>query len=74
MIFNTSVWKPFDIWIQRLIKQWSKPATLTLISGIFSDLTRSRSDLVIENALLRQQLIVLYRQVKRPQITCMVAG
>jgi putative transposase len=69
MIFNTSVWKPFVIWIQRLIKQWAKPATLTLISGIFSDLTRSRSDLVIENAMLRQQLIVLNRQVKRPQIT-----
>jgi putative transposase len=40
-----------------------------LISGIFSDLTRSRSDLAIENAMLRQQLIVLNRQVKRPQIT-----
>jgi putative transposase len=69
MIFNTTVWKPFVIWIQRLIKQWAKPATLTLISGIFSDLTRSRSDQVSENALLRQQLIVLNRQVKRPQIT-----
>jgi hypothetical protein len=61
MIFNISVWKPFVIWIQRLIKHWAKPATLTLISGIFSDLTRSRSELVIENALLRQQLIVLNR-------------
>jgi len=61
MIFNTSVWNPFVIWIQRLIKQWAKPATLTLTSGIFPDLTRSRSDLVIENALLRQQLIVLNR-------------
>src|SRR4030066_2298843 len=69
MIFNTSVWEPFVIWIRRLIKQWSKPATLSLISGIFSDLTRNRSDLIIENALLRQQLIVLNRQVKRHQIT-----
>ncbi len=69
MIFNTSVWGPFVICIRRLIKQWSKPATLTLIPGIFSDPTRSRSDLVVENALLRQQLIILNRQVKRPQIT-----
>ena len=61
--------KPIIIWIQQLIKQWAKPATQSSISGIHSDLTRSRSDLVIENALLRQQLIVLARQVKRPQIT-----
>jgi len=40
-----------------------------LISGVLSDLTRSRSDLIVENALLRQQLIVLNRQVKRPQLT-----
>jgi hypothetical protein len=30
------------------------------------DLTRSRAELVLENALLRQQLVVLQRQVKRP--------
>ncbi|MFZ2096437.1 MAG: hypothetical protein WAV05_07340 [Anaerolineales bacterium] len=47
MIINTFVWKPFVIWIQRRIKQWANPATLMLTSGIFSDLTRSRSDLVI---------------------------
>jgi transposase InsO family protein len=40
-----------------------------LISGVISDLTRSRFDLIVENALLRQQLIVLRRQVKRPQLT-----
>jgi len=40
-----------------------------LISGVLSDLTRSRSDLIVENALLRQQLIVLHRQVKRPLFT-----
>jgi len=50
-------------------KQWAKPATQSLISGVLSDLTRSRSDLLVENALLRQQLIVLIRQVKRPQLT-----
>jgi hypothetical protein len=61
MIFNISVWKPFFIWIQRLIKKLAKSASLTLISGLFPDLTRSRSDLVIENALLRHQLIVLNR-------------
>jgi hypothetical protein len=40
-----------------------------LTSGLLSDLTRSRTDLVVENALLRQQLIALNRQVKRPMLT-----
>jgi hypothetical protein len=32
-------------------------------------MTRNHTDLVVENALLRQQLIVLNRQIKRPQLT-----
>jgi transposase InsO family protein len=35
-------------------------------SGFISDLTRSRAELITENALLRQQLIVASRAVKRP--------
>jgi len=34
--------------------------------GSLADLTRSKSALVAENALLRQQLIILLRHVKRP--------
>ncbi len=56
-------------WLQARIKHWTKPATSVLIISILLDLTRSRTDLVVENALLRQQLIVLNRQVKRPQLT-----
>jgi len=59
----------FLYWLQEHTKHWTKPATSTLISGILSDLTRSRTDLVVENALLRQQLIVLKRQIKRPELT-----
>lgn len=59
----------FLLWLQARIQHWIKPATPTLISGLLSDLPRSRSDLLVENALLRQQLIVLKRQVKRPQLT-----
>jgi len=33
------------------------------------DLTRSKPELVLENMLLRQQLIVLKRHVKRPALT-----
>jgi len=35
-------------------------------SGFIADLTRSRAELVAENVLLRQQLIVASRAVKRP--------
>jgi putative transposase len=55
--------------LQEHIKHWIKPATPVLIPGIFSDITRSRADLMIENAMLRQQLIVVNRQIKRPQLT-----
>ena len=69
MIYNFFVWEPYLFLLQQRIKQWVKPATLSLISGVLADLTRSRTDLVVENALLRQQLIVLHRQVKRPLLT-----
>jgi putative transposase len=46
---------------------WTKPDTATsLMVGTLTDLTRSKSELVAENALLRQQLIILRRHVKRP--------
>jgi hypothetical protein len=53
----------------QLIKVGVKPATLSLFTGTLSDMARSRTDLIVENALLRQQLIFLNRQVKRPQHT-----
>lgn len=44
----------------------TKPAKSSQGLDILSDLTRSKSELIVENALLRQQLIVLNRQIKRP--------
>lgn len=69
MIYNIFIWKTFLFQLQQYIKYWAKPATLSLVLGVLSDLTRSRADLVLENALLRQQLILLNRQVKRPLLT-----
>ena len=46
-----------------------KPTTTTLALGALADLSRSKADLLVENAILRQQLIVLNRQVKRPHLT-----
>lgn len=46
----------------------TKPTNDSLLWGAATDLVRSKQELVVENALLRQQLIVLRRQVKRPQL------
>ncbi len=48
---------------------WTKPDTTSLLLGTLTDLARNKSELVAENALLRQQLIILRRQVKRPACT-----
>ena len=52
--------------IAQAIQRRAKPGNLSMLSGAVFDLTRSRSELVLENAFLRQQLIVLNRQVVRP--------
>jgi hypothetical protein len=62
-------WVSFSQWIQHQIKGWMKPPTVSLALGAFSDIRRSRADLLVENALLRQQLIVLRRQIKQPRLT-----
>jgi putative transposase len=48
---------------------WTTPGPTSLLLGTLTDLSRSKSELVAENALLRQQLIILRRQVKRPACT-----
>ena len=48
---------------------WTTPLTSSLPLGTLADLARSKAELIAENALLRQQLIILKRQVKRPACT-----
>jgi transposase InsO family protein len=55
--------------VEAWVKQWTKPRTESLVVGTWMDMTRSKGELIAENALLRQQVIILQRQVKRPQIT-----
>ena len=55
--------------IKGKIKQLTKPTTPSLAIGAISDLPKSKADLMAENAILRQQVIVLNRQVKRPKFT-----
>ncbi len=58
--------------VQRLqdhLRSWTKPPGTSLIVGGIHDVVRSKPQLVIENAVLRQQRIVLNRSHKRPCFT-----
>jgi putative transposase len=46
--------------------RWIKPQTASLVLGTLADMTRGKSELIAENALVRHQLIILPRQIKRP--------
>jgi transposase InsO family protein len=52
--------------LQKRFLCWIKPPMTSLVLGTLADLTRGKAELLAENALLRQQLIILRRQVKRP--------
>src|SRR5262249_24020012 len=52
--------------LQEHVLRWIKPPTTSLALGTLTDLTRSKTELLAENALLRKQLVILHRQVKRP--------
>ncbi len=45
--------------LRTLVGRWTKPRPVGLAAGLAADLTRCRRDLLLENALLRQQLLVL---------------
>jgi hypothetical protein len=55
--------------LHSVMTRWTNPLSTSLMLGTVTDLFRSKSQLVAENALLRQQLIILRRQVKRPACT-----
>jgi hypothetical protein len=48
---------------------WTKPSNTALLLGTLTDLARSKSELVAENALLRKPLMILRRHIKRPVCT-----
>jgi putative transposase len=52
--------------IQEGFSRWIKAWTTSLLLGTFADMTRGKSELLAENALLRYQLVILRRQIKRP--------
>jgi putative transposase len=46
--------------------RWMRPHNTSLLLGTVADLAKGRTELLVENALLRVPLIVLRRQIKRP--------
>ena len=54
-------------WIFSYIRRWAKPAS-SVATGILFDITLPRSQLMLENAMLRKQLIILRRQIERPKL------
>jgi putative transposase len=55
--------------VEQYCFQRTQPSTATTVVGATADAFRSRTDLLLENALLRQQLVILRRSVKRVQPT-----
>jgi hypothetical protein len=53
------------------IEQWARESARPvtgLLAGALTDRTRSRRELIAENQLLRQQLIQVRRQIRKPQL------
>jgi len=55
--------------LESTLHQWLKPSSQSLVFGTLADLTRHRSELVLENVMLRHQVIILSRQGKRASLT-----
>jgi putative transposase len=46
--------------------RWMKPRSTSLLLGTITDLAKGKTELLVENALLRVPLVILHRQFKRP--------
>ena len=55
--------------LRRRLRAATRPAAASPLTSTVAALARTRPELLAENAFLRQQLIVLRRQVRRPRCT-----
>ena len=55
--------------LQHDFLHWTRPSNSSLLLETLADLIKPKSELIAENALLRQQIVILKRQVKRPACT-----
>jgi hypothetical protein len=64
-----NLWARLSSAAGQFFRRLTKPARPNLLTGTLADLPRTRAELLAENALLRQQLIVLGRCTKTPRLT-----
>jgi hypothetical protein len=55
--------------LEQFFLQLTQPSRHSLALSMTADLPRGKSELIAENALLRQQIIVLRRHIKKPRLT-----
>ena len=67
--FAKRLWTRLSTAAHQLFRHLTQPASSHVVTGTLTDLPRRRSELLAENTLLRQQPIVLHRQVKMPHLT-----
>ncbi len=53
--------------VHRIVRALLRPTPASMMTTAVFDLSRSKTDLISENALLRYQLILLKRQTTRPK-------
>jgi putative transposase len=66
--YAKNLWARLSSAARQLLRRLTEPARSNLVTGTLADLPRSRAQLLAENALLRQQLIVLGRNTKTPRL------
>jgi putative transposase len=62
------LWSQLSSAADQLFCRLTQPARPNLVTGTLADLPRNRAALLAENALLRQQLIILRRRTKTPRL------
>jgi putative transposase len=67
--FARRLWSRLSTTADQLVRCITRPACSNLVTGTLADLPRSRAELLAENSLLRQQLVVLHRQVASARLT-----
>ncbi len=55
--------------LERAFLHLTQPSRHSIAPSAVTDLPRTKAQLIAENALLRQQLIILHRQTKKPRFT-----
>ncbi|MCB9135826.1 MAG: hypothetical protein H6636_10405 [Anaerolineales bacterium] len=69
MLIFLSLLKTYAWYFWGFLRKFTRPISETIETRTSLDLTRSRQDLLLENAFLQQQLLILAKQNPRPKIT-----